>query len=263
MTSMPDSITPANLAPGYPAYLGYVDGNWPTANEVAKAHPGAHVVRLTVLGSTLDADGVDVEKGDLAAVGGALWVHRKLAAQPQSRPVVYADLATPGYSMGEVIAELLQLGVTRSQYRVLTAHYDGQHVCSPGRGCQDKDGRVIAFTADGTQWTKSFPGAGGTQVDMSLLDDDFFGSPAPAGAPAWQEAAVKALPLVTQGSSDVQAVRTVQGLLCARGHAVTVDGAFGPATLTALEDFQRMRGLSADGKAALLPGLRCSAYERR
>jgi len=178
--NMPDSIYPENLLPGYPAYLAYADGYWPTEGEVRKAHPGAHVLVLTVLGATLKADGVDCEKGDLGAVGAALWVHRKLAADPGTRPVVYADLATPGYSMAEVIAELLALGITRSQYRVLTAHYDGEHVCSPSRGCRDKDGRVIGFTADGTQWTSAFPGANGSKIDMTLLDAGFFGPPPPA-----------------------------------------------------------------------------------
>ena len=60
---------------------------------------------------------------------------------------------------------------------------------------------------------------------------------------------MKALPLVTYGDKDVQAVRTVQGLLCARGHPVAVDGDFGPATLRGLEDFQRARGLAVDGIA--------------
>jgi peptidoglycan hydrolase-like protein with peptidoglycan-binding domain len=59
---------------------------------------------------------------------------------------------------------------------------------------------------------------------------------------------MQALPLVAEGSTDVNAVRTVQGLLCARGHAVTVDGDFGAATRAALEAFQRAHGLTADGQ---------------
>ena len=245
--SMMDSIVPGNLPAGAAAYLVYVDGEWITADAVRAAHPGAHILSLTVTGRTLDADGIDCEPGNVNAQGAALWALRQLRADPQSRPVVYADLASPGYSMSEVLQALAGLGVDRGQVRVLTAHYDGSHVCSPGRGCRDKDGQVITFTADGTQWSNSYPGVGGSKIDMSLLADDFFG---PAPAPAnWQEAAMQALPLVKLGGTDVQAVRTVQGLLCARGHAVTVDGAFGPATDKALRDFQAMRGLTADGVA--------------
>jgi peptidoglycan hydrolase-like protein with peptidoglycan-binding domain len=55
--------------------------------------------------------------------------------------------------------------------------------------------------------------------------------------------------VVSQGSTDTNAVRTVQGLLCARGHVVTVDGSFGPATFAALKAFQKAHGLSPDGVA--------------
>ena len=103
-----------------------------------------------------------------------------------------------------------------------------------------------AISADGTQWTSS---ALGRVLDQSLLAADFFGTPpAPSPVPAWQEAAMQALPLVSQGSTDVTAVRTVQGLLCARGHAVTVDGDFGAATAGALKAFQKAHGLTADGR---------------
>jgi len=53
-------------------------------------------------------------------------------------------------------------------------------------------------------------------------------------------------PLVKQGDEQ-HPVRTVQYLLRARGHAVTVDGIFGPATDGAVRSFQQQRGLSVDG----------------
>ena len=53
-------------------------------------------------------------------------------------------------------------------------------------------------------------------------------------------------PLVRQGANG-HPVRTLQDLLRARGHTVTVDGAFGPRTDAAVRDFQRERHLTVDG----------------
>ena len=235
--AMADSITPANMPMGYPAYLGYVDGRWPTAPRLKELFPGAHVLSLTVLGQSLEADGVDCEPGNVGAAGAAAWVKRKLVVQPDSRPVVYADLASPGYSMREVIAELLVLGITRPRYRVLSAHYTGQaHICS-AVSCP------VAFQADGTQWTDKFPGINGAAIDMSLLAGSFFGASPVSTDVNWTEKIMQQLPTVKQGQSG-NVVRTVQGLCCARGHAVTVDGVFGPATAAAV------RAVQAAGKVA-------------
>lgn len=245
--AMPDSVTPGNIPMGFPAYLGYVDGLFKTAPRLPELFPGATVVSLTVLGSTLSADGIDCEPGNVSAHRAAVWVHDKLEAEPGSRPVVYADLESPGFSMSEVIAELVNLGVSRVKYRVLTAHYDGEHVCSPARGCKDKDGNVITFTADGTQWTDEFPGVGGAAIDMSVLADDFFGSTG-STQPDQTEKILMQLPVVKQGQSG-PVVRTIQGLCCARGHGVAVDGVFGPATLAAVKGIQSAAGVTADGVA--------------
>lgn len=175
MIPMADSITPANLPGTYLAYLAYTDGRWPTANAVRKAHPSAHLVTLTVTGRTLNADGIDCEPGNVNALKAAAWVVAKRASG-EPRPVVYADLASAGYSMTEVVAALARMGVTRGQVRLLTAHYDGEHICAPVRGCKDADGNLIAFTADGTQWTDTAPGLHGSKIDMSILLDDFFGT---------------------------------------------------------------------------------------
>lgn len=173
--AMPDSVTVGNIPMGYPAVLGYVDGIYQTAARLPVLFPAAQHLTLTVTGNTLEADGIDCEEGNLTAEQAADWVKRKLASAPGSRPPVYADLDTEGYSMADVIAELLKLGIVRAQYRVLTAHYewkpggDAEHICGPGT-CG------TAFQADGTQWTETFPGIGGSKIDMSVLADDFFGS---------------------------------------------------------------------------------------
>ncbi len=75
----------------------------------------------------------------------------------------------------------------------------------------------------------------------------YAGQPA-APAPNWTETLMQTLPTIGQGTTG-EDVRTLQGALVARHQAVTVDGAFGPATRTALETFQRSAGLAADGIA--------------
>jgi peptidoglycan hydrolase-like protein with peptidoglycan-binding domain len=53
-------------------------------------------------------------------------------------------------------------------------------------------------------------------------------------------------PLVQQGSQD-HPVKTLQYLLGARGHPVTVDGIFGPVTDAAVRAFQQGKHLAVDG----------------
>jgi peptidoglycan hydrolase-like protein with peptidoglycan-binding domain len=53
-------------------------------------------------------------------------------------------------------------------------------------------------------------------------------------------------PLTSQGD-QAHPVPTLQYLLRARGHTVTVDGIFGPRTDAAVRAFQASRGLAVDG----------------
>lgn len=56
-----------------------------------------------------------------------------------------------------------------------------------------------------------------------------------------------ALTILTQQGDSGAKVRAVQSQLRESGATITVDGAFGPATATAVKNFQAAKGLSADG----------------
>jgi peptidoglycan hydrolase-like protein with peptidoglycan-binding domain len=86
----------------------------------------------------------------------------------------------------------------------------------------------------------------GRVLDQSLLLDNFFGTPAAAPAVNSTEALVQQLPTLKQGASGTF-VRTVQFQCGERGHKVTVDGAFGPATLAAVKACQATAKIAQDG----------------
>jgi len=68
-----------------------------------------------------------------------------------------------------------------------------------------------------------------------------------ASAPAPKPpASTGATPTLKQGASGA-AVKNLQTRLRAHGYNVSVDGAFGPATASAVKQFQSSKGLSADG----------------
>jgi peptidoglycan hydrolase-like protein with peptidoglycan-binding domain len=59
-------------------------------------------------------------------------------------------------------------------------------------------------------------------------------------------ATISPWPLVREGDQQ-HPVQTLQYLLRARGHTLTVDGIFGPGTDAAVRAFQQQRGLPVDG----------------
>src|SRR5437763_17044247 len=59
-------------------------------------------------------------------------------------------------------------------------------------------------------------------------------------------ATISPWPLVRQGDQQ-HPVQTLQYLLRARGHNLTVDGIFGPGTDAAVRAFQQQTGLTVDG----------------
>lgn len=64
--------------------------------------------------------------------------------------------------------------------------------------------------------------------------------PVPSG---WTEHLMSELPVLGLNSAG-EDVKTVQGLLCARGHVVAIDGAYGPVTRSAVTAFQHAAGFT-------------------
>jgi hypothetical protein len=167
--AMADSITAANLPPGYDAYCGYVDGEWPDYPAIVTRFPGAHTWSVTVLGS--GADECDCETGDLTPAEAVSWARSRIGSGVQ-RPGIYANASTMATG---VLPALSAAGVPTSSVRLRSAHYGaGEHICGPAT-C-----KLVPVSMDGTQWTDTAAGAGGTQIDASLLAADFFATPAPA-----------------------------------------------------------------------------------
>jgi hypothetical protein len=234
-----DAIDLAQIPVGPAAAAGYVDGAWPTYAQLAARHPHARLLSIAV-SAAHDADCLDIETGDATPADAVLWWERQ-RGRGTARPCLYASASV----MEASLVPLVRSGaIARPLVRLWSAHYSGQHICGP-RSCGG-----VSIDADGCQWTDR---AWGRDLDESLLVADFFAAPAapgpkpaPSPVPAWQEAMMNALPVVKLGDTG-EAVRTVQGLCIARGHQVTVDGDFGPATHEAVTAVQAAARIAQDG----------------
>jgi hypothetical protein len=232
---MYDSIENGQFPPGAAAYAAYVDGglgNQPNYDWVVRAFPQARHLSIALFADH-DAECLDVESGAASPSDIPGWRERQVR-RGIARPVIYANAYTMQTS---VLAVLSSAGIARASVRLWTAHYSGQaHICGP-RSCE-----ALSIPADATQWSNN---ALGRVLDQSLLLDNFFGTPA-APAANWTETLMRQLPELRQGATGTY-VRTVQFQLGERGHKVTVDGAFGPATLAAVKAVQAAARLTPDG----------------
>lgn len=240
---MIDSAYNSQFEAGFDAYGAYTDGgvgDQPNIAYVTRAYPHAHHFGFAVHARD-DADCLDVER--FAAVPSDIpgWVARQ-RKRGIIRPGVYASASLMQSACVPVLRGAL---IPLSSVRLLSAHYAGRHICGPG-SCG-----LLSVNADGTQWTDR---TDNRTADESLLLGNFFGTaPAPQPHPTTPtlEEIVALAPTVQSGSTG-QAVKNWQGLLCAHGHVVAIDGAFGNATRAATVAFQKQHGLAQDGVAGPL-----------
>lgn len=176
------------------AYASYVDGNigdQPNNVKVMAAFPGKQHLSIA-LSASHKADCFDIEPGAGMPSQAPDWVKWRQAAGV-TRPVLYASVST---MRNAILPVLSQAGIRTASVRLWTAHYGaGEHICGPSTCGQ------LPVDADGTQWTDAYRGPNGV-VDMSLLDDGFFGAK-PADPGAWVFGPVRGL-VARPGHTNVQ-----------------------------------------------------------
>lgn len=213
MNTMYDAVTATNIPSNAEYVACYIDGNF--ANEAAiRAHcPDAKgVLTITVWGHP--ADCCDCEAGDLTITQAIQWVGERLAAGAH-RPCVYADADYwNNQGLGNALAHY------GDRIRRWVAQYDGVAEIPSG--------------FDAKQYRS-------TDVDTSVIADDFFGQPQPVKPDQYPGTPVK------YGDRGVYVREVQQRLVSAHHWKLTVDGVFGGHTLGAVQVFQRNHQLTADG----------------
>lgn len=150
---MQDSID-VNQFTNPKAVAGYTSGFWPTYPTLEKIYPDLPKLSYAVTASH-DADALDVEPGDATPGEAAAWVRRQ-KARGVKKPAVYASVSM----MPAVMAALSGAGISRSEYRVITAHYNGI-----AHRCTDTCGFGFHGEADATQYTDH---GYGRNLDLNL-----------------------------------------------------------------------------------------------
>ena len=159
---MEDDVDIAFFTPGCQAYAGYWDGTYANMTAVRGYAAIQHARSFSYTPSgARGADAYDIEPGD---------------GVPSQAPHFYGIGGRYFYSMASetqlVINALAGAGVGRNSYKLISAHYIGEHMC--GRTtCGYPD-------ADATQFTDNYAGR---SLDCTLFSPTFFRTPAPAPKP--------------------------------------------------------------------------------
>lgn len=164
MTTMYDAIAQdiGNIPDNPASVAGYVDGFGAWTQADWDRFPNAKHLTITV-SAGVRARTLDVETGDATAGQAPGWYHGR-ADRSHGKPVLYASAS----NVASVIQAMQASGVSRTSYLIWSAHIgEGEHICGP---------HTCGFPqADGTQWTFTVDGR---LCDQSLLEDDFFTTPA-------------------------------------------------------------------------------------
>src|ERR1019366_3136675 len=145
---------------------GYTGGSWPTYNALVAAFPHAYHLSIAINASS-SGRCLDVEPGDASNGEEPGWFNNH-PIKTEGKPVLY----TSASNVQALIDTMSGAGIPRPAYLVWSAHYGWYHICGNsgvGGGCSYP-------LADGTQFNDV---ALGRNLDESVLNDSFFGPPAP------------------------------------------------------------------------------------
>jgi hypothetical protein len=227
--------------PAGPA-AGYTTGSGPvpwTAAQFA-AHPGAVRIDQDPAAKDPTADVLDVENGAATPADCASWVKRAtidvmLKTRPgQRNPAIY----TSESNVTAVVNALVDGGV-----------HGGVGLWVASWGIGQAAAEAMVNKASGPYPVIGVQFENGPDYDTSVFSNSWLGTtttPPNTPSPTWTENAVNALPTLQLQSTGPN-VRTLQGLLNARGYSDSIDGVFGPETASQVRSFQGTNGLSVDG----------------
>lgn len=139
---MYDSATPAAIPADAEVVAGYVDGLYKWTDADWARFPNAAKVRITVLGSYVDGDVLDVEQGDATPSYCPKWIEARQAD----------GLAVPTIYCSSSVVPAVQSACVGLTYNLWVAHYTYTEHIEPG--------------SVATQWTDHGPN--GENVDISL-----------------------------------------------------------------------------------------------
>jgi Putative peptidoglycan binding domain len=236
MGTMFDAVDVAAIPKDAQIVAGYVDGNWPTYDDVVAAFPDAAHVSITVTGKP-GAMVADCESGDLTPQTAAGWAKAEIDAG--RRPCIYYSRSAAPAVSAALAAEGVQLGGV--DYWVAdwtgTPHVVAGSVATQYADPPKSGGNYdISETVDG--WPVATPAPGPAPAPSPEPP-----TPAPAPPPAPTGGFMP--PTLKQGdlSASVKSCQALLGL-----HApLKVDGDFGPETLQQVLNFQQVMGLAKDG----------------
>jgi peptidoglycan hydrolase-like protein with peptidoglycan-binding domain len=233
MPVMYDGVNPDTVPAGAQVYAGYVNGNWPTYNAFVAKFPAAQHVTISVF-SAGDAQVLDVEQGDAAAVDVPAWLNRQ-RARGQHRPTIYCSrVGAPGYGWQDVINACNSAGVALPDFWIAD-YTSGPHSLTLG-----------SVTAVAVQWTDH----GG--YDESVINDPSWpGNTSPGPVPPTPSEENMNTLSNTAPWNNSKHGDTMTAQICLRKKfgqtQVVVDGIYGQATAHAIKNVQKFFGLGVDG----------------